>query len=142
MNLSNEDSYKKDDGLYQSLMDNISLVEFSSVKLLYCKANHKVNCTECKTLAESAIYISECGVTSLRTVFCKYFPKSKYISNKAVRRFMQLPVLIFDVKNKPSGADRLYVTENKPDMDCSVFVRWYSETRLTMSKMVYYQRIN
>lgn len=127
MKLSNEDSYKIDDGLYKSLIDNISLVEFSIVKLLYCEANHRNTCTECKALAECAIDISECGVTSLRKVFCKHFPKSKYISNKAVRRLMNLPVIIFDTKTKLVGADRLFVTENKSNMDCKSFVRWYSE---------------
>lgn len=127
MKLSNEDSYKIDDGLYQSLIDNISLVEFSNVKLLYCEANHMNTCTESKALAECAIDISECGVTSLRKVFCKHFRKSKYISNKAFRRLMQLPVIIFDTKTKLVGANRLFVTENKPNRDCKSFIRWYSE---------------
>ena len=52
-NLSNKDSYKVGEGLYRSLINDVSLLEFTSPCLFFCGANHR-NCQECRKLLNFA----------------------------------------------------------------------------------------
>ena len=62
--------------------------------LFFCRANHR-NCQKCRKLLNCANDILHYGVIDVKTVYCKHFPETKYISNKAVRKLMQLPVAVF-----------------------------------------------
>lgn len=122
--MSNKDSYKVGEGLYRSLINDVSLLEFTSLCLFFCGANHR-NCQECRKRLNCANDILHYGVIDVKTVYCKHFPETKYISNKAVRRLMQLPVVVFTLTLQGPGSQRLFVTENKPYVDFSLFVSWF-----------------
>jgi len=46
----------------------------------------------------------------------EYFPTIKYVSTKAVRHLMQLPVIVMEISSQKS-ASKLYVAELQPGID-------------------------
>ena len=120
---SNKDAYKVSNGFYKSLVDNISLEDFTCFRLVYCKANHSKDCMECSKLVDCAKDILNYGVVELKQIFHKNFKQSKYISNKVIRRMMQMPVVVFMLELSGPGSQKLFITENNPSVDYSVFVK-------------------
>ena len=102
-NLSNKDSYKGGEGLYRSLINDVSLLEFTSLYLFFCGANHR-NCSECQIFLNCAKDILNYGVIDVKTVYCRRFPETKYIRNKNVGRLMQLPVAVFTLSLQGPGS--------------------------------------
>ena len=131
--MSNKDAYKVSDGLYKSLLNYVSLQEFTHFRSVYCKANYSKDCIECSKLVDCAKDISSYGVVELQKVFCKNFQHSKYISNKVIRRMMQMPVVVFTLELSGPGSQRLFITENNPSVDYSVFVKWFGKVIPTKS---------
>ena len=121
LNLSNFDKFSSN-GMYISLMTSVNLSEYVTYRTEYCKRYHKEMCIECKTLVQAATYILKDGIVKVSDVF-KIFSSTtacKYKSDKAVRRLMQLPVVIFKLK-------QLFVTENAPGVDYSRMIEWITK---------------
>lgn len=62
----------------------------------------------CLPLIEVAKQVEIQGVGSLKSLFCSQFGSKAYKSDKAIRRFMQLPVVVLKLKGT------LYVMEYSP----------------------------
>lgn len=109
-NLSNFSSSKN--GLYYSKITDLSLNEFIIARKDLCEKNHAASCKECSHLASAAKQINTNGFVPLKTLFKSHFlaPNAKYKSDKAIRRIMQLPVVIFPVEIE-IGKKKLLVTE-------------------------------
>lgn len=82
---------------------------------------HKEQCVKCDALINMALHISQKGIVKVSDVYKSQFPEKKYQSDKAVRRLMQLPVVIFKQQH-------LYVTELRSDVDYKTFVDWIART--------------
>ena len=80
LNLSDQNASSQDDQLRFSRMTAVSLEEYRRYRAEYCTRYHKEQCVECDALTD---------------VYKSQFPEKKYQSDKAVRRLMQLPVVIF-----------------------------------------------
>ncbi|CAB4038738.1 Hypothetical predicted protein [Paramuricea clavata] len=68
-------------------------------------------CTKCKQLIEIAEIICDKGFCELSAWYRQIFPSLKYQSDKAIRKFMQLPMAIFKLELNGPGSQRLYVCE-------------------------------
>ena len=55
-------------------------------------------CKTCLPLVEAAKLVESNGVIPLKHLFCSQFQSKGYKSDKAIRRFMQLPIVILKVK--------------------------------------------
>ena len=84
LNLSDQNASSQDDQLRFSRMTAVSLEEY-----------HKEQCVKCDALINMALHISQKGIVKVSDVYKSQFPEKKYQSDKAVRRLMQLPVVIF-----------------------------------------------
>ncbi|XP_068761299.1 uncharacterized protein [Montipora capricornis] len=102
-------------------MTAVSLEEYRRYRAEYCTRYHKEQCVECDALINMALHISQKGIVKVFDVYKSQFPEKKYQSDKAVRRLMQLPVVIFKQQH-------LYVTELRSDVDYKTFVDWIART--------------
>ena len=104
-------------GRYESNLKDFSLNEFLSVRKAFCERHHRSrNCEECCKLISAAHYLIEKGLVSLKDLFVSQFPVSgKYKTDKAVRRIMHLPTVIFPLELKT--AKTLYVAEQQKLVD-------------------------
>ena len=125
MKLSDLSQCKKDDGVYQSLIDELSLNDFIEARQEYCTSKHNVeNCSKCIGLLGSARDVLELGIVELSILFKKHFPDINYVASKAVRRLMQLPVVVVCLKLKGPGSQVLFVTESKRNVDYKSYAEW------------------
>jgi hypothetical protein len=46
---------------------------------------------------------------------------------------MQMPVVVFTLELSGPGSQRLFITENNPSVDYSVFVKWFGKVIPTKS---------
>ena len=83
--------------------------------------NGDKNCSNCCAFILFANDVLKDGVVELKLAFTKNFPHMKYISSKAVRLLMQLPIIMELALSGP-GSQRLYVTELKPGIDAQKLV--------------------
>ena len=114
------DGVKKSDDLYLSHISDLSLKEFVAGREMYCqKIHNQLNCRQCTSLITFAKELSKHGLVPLSESFRKCFD-CKYKSDKAIRRLMQLPIAVFRIK------DKLYVAENRSDMNFTRFVKFLS----------------
>ena len=120
LNLSDTDKNYQD-GLYISQVNTVSLKEYVMYKSEYCRRYHTSKCSECGNLINMAAHIDNEGILKVSEVYKKQFPKSKYQSDKVVRRLMQLPVVI--LKNR-----YLYVTEQRPEIHYQTLNDWIEKT--------------
>ncbi len=112
------DGVKKSNDLYLSHISDISLEEFVTGREMYCqKIHNQLSCQQCSSLITFAKDLSKHGLVPLSESFRKCFD-CEYKSDKAIRRLMQLPVAVFRIK------DKLYVAENRPDMNYTRFVKF------------------
>lgn len=100
------------DGIYYSLITDLTLKEFIVAREDHCERNHLVSCKECTNLTDAAKQIDDSGIVPLRSLFASHFlsPGAKYKSDKAIRRILQLPVAIFPLELQ-KGQKKLFVTE-------------------------------
>jgi len=106
------------DGWYTRQINDMSLREFVLARQEYCQLYHIPSCTECTKLISAAKDLIREKVIKLQTVYEKIFGKqgSKYKTDKAVERLMQLPVVTFPVKEHQRVT--IYVTEPE-GLNCS-----------------------
>ncbi|CAH3159030.1 unnamed protein product [Porites lobata] len=90
-----QNASSQDDQLRFSRMTAVSLEEYRRYRAEYCTRYHKEQCVECDALINMALHISQKGIVKVSDVYKSQFPEKKYQSDKAVRRLMQLPVVIF-----------------------------------------------
>ena len=95
LNLSDQNASSQDDQLRFSRMTAVSLEEYRRYRAEYCTRYHKEQCVECDALINMVLHISQKGIVKVSDVYKSQFPEKKYQSDKAVRRLMQLPVVIF-----------------------------------------------
>ena len=90
------------DGIYQSFIGGITLLQFVKARAAYCLQNHHCEngCVECDPLIRVAKDILLAGVVDVAATYRKVYPNLKYKSYNAKRRFMQLPVVIFEILGK------------------------------------------
>lgn len=109
------DGVKKSNDLYLSHANDLSVEEFVLARETYCQKMHnQLSCKHCTSLITFAKELSKHGLVPLAES-CEY---CEYKSDKATRRLMQLPVAVFRIK------DKLYVAENRPDMNYTRFVKF------------------
>lgn len=109
------DNFKEESGLYISQLNGISLDQFISFRSELCRNSHRSDCKECSLLINVAVDILHGGVCEVSKLYKKHFT-STYRSSNAVRRFMQLPVVVFRVGQK-IGMQKLYVVEKEQGID-------------------------
>ena len=109
------DNFKEQDDLYISHLNNISLNQFISFRSELCHNNHLNDCKECPLLIEVAVDILQSGVCEVSKLYRKHFSSTCHSSN-TVRRFMQLPVVIFSVGQR-SGMQKLFFVEKQENID-------------------------
>lgn len=115
------ENFKKEDGIYISDISGISMEQFIQCRNRLCLSQHKTGCKECVLLINVADEILSSGVCELSKLYRKYF-SSSYRSSNAIRRLMQLPVVIFKLNAKP-GTQKLYVVENMFGIDFKKIVQ-------------------
>ena len=88
---------------------DMSLSDFLVARKLYCQHKHLNSilseCETCLSLINAAKQVECQGVVNLKTLFCSHFKSSSCRTDKAIRRLMQLPVVVFKIKGT------LYVVE-------------------------------
>ena len=114
------ENFKKEDGLYTSKITDINLEKFISCRTMLCSRQHRPGCRECPSLISAAADILASGVCEVSKLYRKHF-SSTYRSSNAVRRFMQLPVVVFRLSKKP-GMHTLVVVEQQHGIDYKVLV--------------------
>ena len=85
----------------------------------HCKELFQI-CSQCKGLISlcSQDVISYFGIVELKAAFVKHFPKVKYITSKAIRRLMQLSLIIMEIAPDGHGSKKkLSATELQPEVD-------------------------
>lgn len=99
------------EGCYTSKI-KMSLSEFIFVRQEYCRENHSNDCLECPKLTTAASCIMTEKVVQLKNIYDEIFLNqgSRYKTDKAIKRLMQLPVIIFPVKNQQNV--NLFVAES------------------------------
>lgn len=104
-------------GCYISKIKDLSLRDFVVARQEYCHQYHFQGCTECLKLISAAKCLISEKVVKVQSIFVEHFLKkgSKYKTDKAVKRLLQLPVIVFPVKEKERVT--LYVTESE-EKDC------------------------
>ena len=115
-------SCRKGEGIYQSYFGGITLLQFIKARAAYCSQNHDVGCLECDLLILVAKDIIAAGVVDVAATFRKYYPSLKYKSYNAKRRFMQLPVVVFEISAQGKGSQRLVMLEQQAGVDYITFV--------------------
>ena len=114
------DSVKKTENLYLSHICDLSLAEFIVARKEYCRIKHgQSKCNLCAPLITFANELLEQGVVPLAECFRKIFSQ-EYKSDKAIRRIMQLPIVVFRVNQK------LFVAEYSPDMNYEKFMKFFN----------------
>lgn len=93
--ISDVTNCRKADGIYQSLLSGLTILQFVKARTAYCLKYHALGCSECNSLIQAANEIISCGIPDVADTFRKCFPSVKYSSYNAKRRFLQLPVVIF-----------------------------------------------
>lgn len=95
--ISDVTNCRKADGIYQSLLSGLTILQFVKARTAYCLKYHALGCSECNSLIQAANEIISCGIADVADTFRKCFPSVKYSSYNAKRRFLQLPVVIFEI---------------------------------------------
>ena len=127
--MSDIDNSRVEDGLYISQL-KCSLEEFSFLRQKYCQMYHKASCKECRILVGYGKDILNSGVIDLPTIYRKHFGNYTWLC--AVRRTLQLPVVIFRVE-LGKGRCSNCVTSFTEGVNYKKYVDWYNKI-YTMTK--------
>ncbi len=119
---------KVNDDMYVTLVKDLNLEEFIFSLKCYCSLYHKAGCGKCQSVLNASSCVFKQGVVPLATLYREHF-KCKYKSDKAIRRIIQLPVVIF------RAFGQLFVTEFVNGVDFPKLVS-------IVSKFVPAKRIN
>lgn len=100
----------KDGEMHVSRLKDLSLAEFQLARKMYCQEQHgcPLSCKMRVPLIEAAKQVETQGVVPLKRLYCSQFVSKAYKCDKAVRRLMQLPVVVLKLKGT------LYVLEYCP----------------------------
>lgn len=109
------ENFKKEEGLYISQICDISLEQFIFCRNRLCCNRHHAGCKECPLLVNVARSIIDYGVFELSKLYRKHFATT-YRSSNAIRRLMQLPVVVFRLDEK-RGIQKLFVIEKQCGID-------------------------
>lgn len=125
--LGNKELYKISSGLYVSQLQELSVADYIICKEQNCNELHNVDggvsvCSKCCGLVGVAKEIQEKGMVKVSETFKKYFSGNTYSSEKAVRKFMSLPVAIFELGEASKGTQTLYMIEQHPGVDYVKYV--------------------
>lgn len=110
-----------ENGLYISHLNTVSLKEYVVYRSEYCRRYHTSKCSECSNLVNMASHIDHEGILKVSEVYKRQFHESKYQSDKAIRRLMQLPVVI--LRN-----GYLFVTDLRPGIHYRTLIDWIKKT--------------
>ena len=124
---SDVSSCRNADGIYQSLLSGMTLLQFVKARSAYCSKHHAVGCREYNRLIQAANEIIKSGIVEVADTFRKCFPSVKYQSYNAKRRFLQLPVVMFEISAEGKGSQRLYMTEQQTGVNYVTFVSLFHE---------------
>lgn len=113
---------RKADGVYQSPLSGMTLLQFVKARTAYCSNRHAVGCSECSGLIQAANDIISCGIADVADTFRKCFPSVKYQCYNAKRKFLQLPVVIFEISAEGKGSQRLCIIEQQTGVNYVTFV--------------------
>ena len=104
-------------GRYESPLKDLSLDDFLRVRKAFCERHHQSrSCEECRKLISAAHHLKEKGIVPLKDFFVNQFPVTgKYKTDKAVRRIMQIPTVIFPLELETTKT--LYVAEQQKQVD-------------------------
>lgn len=119
--LSDMTKCKVADGIYVSLIEEMTMQDFIAVRKLYCEKTHDNPCAECKNLISAAEEILKSVVVDLKSLSLSHLKISSYRSDKAIRRIMQLPVVVIRLCLNGPGSQKLYVTEKMKGVEYSFF---------------------
>jgi len=91
----NLSSVNRMNGVYRIKVDDMKLNDFFVARQQFCRSRHKKYC-HCQKLIMVAADILQNGFLPLKDLFCKHFGciASKFKTDKAVSRMMQLPVAV------------------------------------------------
>lgn len=119
-----QSSYVPINGRYDSLLKDFDLHDFIVIRKAFCNKHHQLeNCENCGKMISAAQYLSTKGVVTLKDLYVLHFPiNGKYKTDKAVKRIMHLPVVIFPLQC--NGTKTLYVTEQKKYVDYNLFQKF------------------
>jgi len=125
--LGSKELYKISDGMYISKFKELSVNEYILCREQYCKKLHDVEggvpaCSQCRGLVNTAKEIQGNGMVKVSDTFKKHFSGIKYSSEKAVRKFMSLPVVIFELGEACKGTQTLYMIEQRSGIDYIKYV--------------------
>ena len=120
--VSDFSSCRKADGIYQSFLSGVTLSQFVKARTEYCYKFHAIGCCECKGLIQAANEIISSGIVHLANTFRKCFPSVKYQCHNAKRKFLQLPVVIFEISAEGKGSQRLLIIEQQAGVNYVTFV--------------------
>ena len=95
----------KFDNIYISHVKDLTLEEFIKARKIYCRLQGHGQQCYCRSLINAAEEIHLHNICQMAFVYKKHFNHLQYKSDKAVRQLMQLPVVVFPIKNK------LFITE-------------------------------
>ena len=95
---------KVNNDMYVTLVKDLTLEEFIFSLKFYCSLYHKAGCVKCQSALNTSSCLIKHGIVPLATLYREHF-KSNYKSDKAIRRVIQLPVVIF------RAFGQLFVTE-------------------------------
>ena len=89
------DGCKLDSDTFVTHIKDMTLNEYSVAVKINCESLHNVkSCSKCKPVLEAIAEICEKGIVPLSTLYRQCFG-SVYKSDKAIRRIIQFPVVIF-----------------------------------------------
>ena len=106
---------KVNDNMYVTLVKDLNLEEFIFSLKCYCSLYHQPGCVKCRPVLNASLCLIKQGIVPLATLYREHF-NCKYKSDKAIRRIIQLPVVIF------RAFGQLFVTEFVNGVDFSKLV--------------------
>lgn len=95
-----------------TLVKDLNLEEFIFLLKCYCSLYHQPGCVKCRSVLNASLCLIKQGIVPLATLYREHF-NCKYKSDKAIRRIIQLPVVIF------RAFEQLFVTEFVNGVDFS-----------------------
>lgn len=113
--MSLKSDYLIDTGLYISQLDNFTLEEACVLQQEMCHTIHTPSCTDCTNLINISKAIADKGMLPLSSVFKQFCKTKKYVSTKAVRFLMGMPLVAMQIGNP--GSHRLYVMPKEKNVN-------------------------
>ena len=91
------------DGVYVSLISNLSLAEYVEARSEHCQDIHNQPCSSCSNLLKVAHTVMNDGFCTLSEAYSIASPSSKYSSEVAQRLLLQMPLVAIRVGAPQSG---------------------------------------